>query len=119
MDHQQHDPSTYLHQSAFILLHQDYLDTLEKEGKSVGTIQTYNLVSRQFLEYLEERKVRNLAEVRGNEISSFIPIYFKTLPAKQYENGLIGISALSSDLLRARTLPNFALAMPSPVVLEE
>ena len=40
-NYQQHDPSSYLHQSAFILLYQDYLKTLEEEGKGAGTVQTY------------------------------------------------------------------------------
>ena len=71
------DHSPCLRQSAFILLHQDYLNYLKKEGKSADTIQICERVSGQFLEYLEQRKVRDIAEVRGNEISSFIPIISK------------------------------------------
>ena len=67
----------HLHQLAFILLHQDYLDFLKKEGKSAGTIRTRGRISRQFLEYLEQRKVRDITEVQGNEISSFIPVISK------------------------------------------
>ena len=76
------DPPIRLHQSAFLLLHQEYLNFLKKEGKAIGTIQIYDLVSRQFLEYLEERKVEDLAQVRGSEISTFIPFI-----AKQYQPG--------------------------------
>jgi integrase len=76
-NHQQHDSSTYLHQSAFILLYKDYLSTLEEEGKGAGTVQTYKVVSRQFLEYLEERKVTDLAEVEPNEVGLFIPYISK------------------------------------------
>jgi hypothetical protein len=36
----------YLHGSAYIQLFNDYLHYLEEEGKSVGTIQTYQAVSR-------------------------------------------------------------------------
>jgi hypothetical protein len=37
----------HLHQLAFILLHQDYLDFLKKEGKGAGTIRTHGRVSRK------------------------------------------------------------------------
>ena len=76
------DPPMRLHQPAYLLLHREYLNFLEKEGKEIGTIQIYDLVSRQFLEYLEERKVEDLAQVRGSEISTFIPFI-----AKQYQPG--------------------------------
>jgi integrase len=78
----QDNPPMRLHQPAYLLLHRVYLDFLEKEGKAIGTIQIYDLVSRQLLEYLEERKVENLAQVRGSEISAFIPFI-----AKQYQPG--------------------------------
>jgi hypothetical protein len=42
------DNPTCLIQSAYILLHTDYLNCLEKERKGAGTIQTYAIVSRQF-----------------------------------------------------------------------
>jgi site-specific recombinase XerD len=71
------DHSPCLRQSAFILLYTDYLNYLKKEGKSADTIQIRERVSGQFLEYLEKRKVRDIAEVRGNEISSFISIISK------------------------------------------
>jgi len=71
------DHSPCLRQSAFILLHTDYLNYLKKEGKSADTIQTHERISGQFLEYLEQRKIRDIAEVRGKEISSFIPIIAK------------------------------------------
>jgi hypothetical protein len=76
------DPPTRLHQSAYLLLHREYLNFLRKEGKGIGTIQIYDLVSRQFLEYLEERKVEDLAQVRGSEINTFIPFI-----AEQYQPG--------------------------------
>jgi site-specific recombinase XerD len=67
----------HLHQSAYLLLYADYLNYLKKEGKSADTIQTYKNVSRQFLEYLEQKKVKDIAEVGVNEISSFIPVFSK------------------------------------------
>ncbi|MCJ7483476.1 MAG: site-specific integrase [Thermodesulfovibrionales bacterium] len=76
------DPPMRIHQPAYLLLHREYLNFLEKEGKKIGTIQIYDLVSRQFLEYLEERKVEDLAQVRRSEISTFIPFI-----AKQYQPG--------------------------------
>lgn len=76
------DPPQRLRQPAYVLLHQDYLNCLKKEGKGLGTTQVYALVSRQFLEYLEERKVVDLAQVRGKEINTFI-----TFIANQYRPG--------------------------------
>ena len=42
------DNPTRLLQSAYMLLHKDYLNCLEKEGKGAGTIRIYEIVSRQF-----------------------------------------------------------------------
>jgi integrase len=89
----QEEPPTHIHQSAYILLHQEYLRSLKREGKRVGTLQVYEIVSRQFLEYLEERKVEDFSEVRGREVSDFIPFI-----AKQYQPGSVRtvLSALRS-----------------------
>jgi len=76
------DAPPRLLQPAYILLHRDYLKFLKKEGKGYGTIQIYDLVSRQFLEYLEERKIEHLVQVRRNDVSAFIPSI-----AKQYQPG--------------------------------
>jgi len=67
------DRSQDLHQAAYILLHTDYLHCLEEEGKGFGTLRIYETISRQFLQYLEQRGAREIAEVRLNEVSSFIP----------------------------------------------
>ena len=74
------DPPAYLHQSAYHRLHTDYLNYLRSEGKSLSTVQTYGIVARQFLEYLEQRDLQSIAEAGVNEISSFIPFV-----AKQYQ----------------------------------
>jgi site-specific recombinase XerD len=71
------DHPTHLQQSAYILLHKDYLNCLKKEEKGTGTIQTYEIVSRQFLEYLEQRKVKDISEVQLNDVSLFIPFISK------------------------------------------
>ena len=76
------DPPTQLHQSVYLLLHREYLTFLRKEGKKRGTLQTYEIVSRQFLEYLEARKVNELAEVQGKDVSDFLPFI-----AQQYQPG--------------------------------
>ncbi|NQV15483.1 tyrosine-type recombinase/integrase [bacterium] len=67
------DPPVCLHHAAYKYLHQEYCDFLKKEGKRPGTIQTYEIVGRQFLEYLEEKNLDELTEVRGNDVSAFIP----------------------------------------------
>jgi site-specific recombinase XerD len=103
----------HLHQLAFILLHQDYLDFLKKEGKSAGTIRTRGRISRQFLEYLEQRKVRDITEVQGNEISSFIPVI-----SKQHQATGMGavLSSLRSFLrfVESKNLTQFRLSNVVP-----
>ena len=103
----------HLHQLAFILLHQDYLDFLKKEGKSAGTIRTRGRISRQFLEYLELRKVRDITEVQGNEISSFIPVI-----SKQHQPTSMGtvLSSLRSFLrfVESKNLTQFRLSNVVP-----
>ncbi len=103
----------HLHQLAFILLHQDYLDFLKKEGKSPGTIRTRGRVSRQFLEYLEQRKVTDITEVQGNEISSFIPVI-----SKQHQPTGMGtvLSSLRSFLrfVESKNLTQFRLSNVVP-----
>ena len=76
------DPPPHLQQSANILPHQEYLNFLKKEGKRIGTVQVYDLVARQFLEYVEDRKIRCLANVRGRDVSAFLPCI-----AKVYQPG--------------------------------
>jgi integrase len=112
--YQKYASPTYLHQSAYILLHQDYLNCLKKEGKGIGTIQIYKIVSRQFLEYLEQMKVKDIAEVRGNEVSSFI-----TSISKRYQPTSMRtvLSAIRSFLkyIEGKDLTEFCLsnALPS------
>ena len=104
---------THLHQLAFILLHQDYLDFLKKERKSAGTIRTRGRISRQFLEYLEQRKVRDITEVQGNEVSSFIPVI-----SKQHQPTGMGVvlSSLRSFLrfVESKNLTKFCLSNVVP-----
>lgn len=70
----QEDRSTRLHQVAYRLLLRDFLDDLQQDGKSNRTIQTYAIVGRQFLEYLEHKKVADISEVRLTNVSRFIPL---------------------------------------------
>lgn len=76
------DRPLHLQQGAYILLHQEYLNFLKETGKKIGTVQVYELVSRQFLEYLEERNIHCLADVVGKQVSAFIPFI-----AKAYQPG--------------------------------
>ena len=78
--HHEDNSPTHLRQSAYILLHQDYLNCLEKESKGTRTIQSYGTVSRQFLEYLEQRGVKDISEVQLKDVSLFIPFI-----SKQYQ----------------------------------
>lgn len=107
------DPPAYLHQPAYILLHTDYFNCLKKEGKGDNTIQIYGLVSRQFLEYLEQRRVKDIAEVGVNEISSFVPFISKKYQPTSMRTVL---SALRSFLrfVESQNLTAFFLSRAIP-----
>jgi len=110
---QPYHPAAHLHQSAFILLHQDYLNGLEQEGKGAGTLNTYRIVSRQFLEYLEGRKIKDLAKVQGNDVSLFIPHISKLYQPSSMRTVL---SALRSFLgfMESRNRTEFCLSHAVP-----
>jgi hypothetical protein len=107
------DRPVYLHQSAYILLHTDYLNCLKKEGKGNGTIESYGIVSRQFLEYLEQEKVRDIAKVQLRDVSLSIPFI-----AKRYQPTSMGtvLSALRSFLrfVESKHLTEFFLSNAIP-----
>jgi integrase len=71
--YQKHASSTHIYESAFIFLHNEYINSLTQEGKSVSTVQLYDIVSRQFLEYLELKKIKNISAVQLNDVSLFVP----------------------------------------------
>jgi integrase len=78
--YQRYDTPIHLHQPAYILLLNDYVNNLKNEGKATSTIQTNEIVSRQFLEYLEKEKIWDIAEARLNITSLFAPYI-----SKQYQ----------------------------------
>lgn len=107
------DRPAYLHQPVYVLLHKDYINCLKKEGKSDNTIHGRELVSRQFLEYLEQRRIKDITEVGVNEISSFVLII-----SKKYQPTSMGsiLSALRSFLrfIESRDLTAFCLSLAIP-----
>jgi integrase len=107
------DNPTRLLQSAYILLHKDYLKSLEKEGKGTGTIRIYETVSRQFLKYLEQRKLKDISEVQLTDVSLFIPFI-----SKQYQPTSMRtvLSALRSFLrfVESKNLTVFYLSRAIP-----
>lgn len=74
-----------LHVSAYHLLHKEFIDCLNKEGKSNRTIQCYEIVSRQFLEYLEQKKIVAIYGVSLTDVSAFSPFI-----SKQYKPASMG-----------------------------
>jgi integrase len=74
------DLSNRLNQSGYRLLQQAFLKWLKKNGKADRTIQTYEIVARQFLEYLEHKELGNICEIRLSDVSLFIPYI-----SKQYQ----------------------------------
>ena len=69
--YQKHTLTTQFHQQNYILLQKEYLNSLKKRGISTRTIDYYEIVSRQFLAFLEQQKTNDIAEVRGNDIHLF------------------------------------------------
>ena len=108
------DPMTRLHQPAYVLLLNDYLNCLRKEGKSDRTIQSYEIFIRQFLEYLEQKKTWNISEVRLNTVSLFIPYISKRYQPTSMRTVL---SALRSFLRfvekKNQTICRLSQAIPS------
>lgn len=74
------DLSARLHQTIYILLLKDYLACLQKEGKSDRTIQFYEIIARQFLEYLEQKNIPEITEVQLKDVNLFLPFI-----SKQYQ----------------------------------
>jgi len=70
--YQKHTLTTQFHQQNYILLQKDFLNSLKKRGIGTRTIQYYEIVSRQFLAFLEQQKTNDIAEVRINDIHLFI-----------------------------------------------
>jgi site-specific recombinase XerD len=68
---------TQLHQSTYLLLLKAYLNHLQKEGKSAYTIEYYESISRQFLNYLEQRNIQAITEIQLDDIRLFIPFISK------------------------------------------
>lgn len=78
--YQKHNLTTQLHHSTYILLKKEYLNHLRREGKSDRTIHTYEIISRQFLEFLEQKEIKDIAQVRTKDVHLFIPYI-----SKQYQ----------------------------------
>jgi site-specific recombinase XerD len=78
--YQKHTLTTQFHHSTYILLQKEYLNHLRREGKGVRTIQFYEIISRQFLEFLEQKEIKDIAKVQTNHVRLFIPFI-----SKQYQ----------------------------------
>ncbi len=68
---------SHLHQTTYVLLLKDYRDFLKKVGKSSRTIEYYELFARQFLEYLEQKKIYEINLLKLQDVSLFIPFISK------------------------------------------
>ncbi|MBA4374964.1 MAG: hypothetical protein C0401_02175 [Anaerolinea sp.] len=112
-NYHKYDPPTYLHHSSYVLLLNDYVNNLKNEGKAFGTIQTYGIVSRQFLEYLELKNIKDIADVQLITVSLFIPSI-----SKQYQPTSMRtvLSALRSFLrfAKKKNLINCSLSRAIP-----
>jgi integrase len=109
------DNPSHLQQLAFLLLHKDYLDQLNQEGKSATTIENYGGISRQLLEFLEQQKFKDISEVRPQDINLFLPVISKRY---QTTNSMADVlTALRSFLrfveLKKRTTFCLSGAIPS------
>jgi site-specific recombinase XerD len=79
-NYQKHTLSTEIHQPTYILLQKEYLNGLQKEGKGAHTIELYEIVSRRFLDYLEQKNIKAISEIQLDDIRLFIPYI-----SKQYQ----------------------------------
>ena len=107
------DSPVHLHQAAYLRVQANYFSHLQAEGKAAGTLPNYRLVSRQFLEYLEQKEIKEIAAVGVNEISAFIPFI-----SKQYRPATMRtvLSALRCFLryLEAQELTSVCLSRAVP-----
>ena len=78
--YQKHTLTTQLRHSTYILLQKEYLNHLKRERKSVRTIQFCEIISRRFLEFLEQKEIKDIAQVHPKDIQLFIPFI-----SKQYQ----------------------------------
>ena len=76
-NYQKHIPANQIYQSAYIVMQKEFLNRLQKEGKGSRTIELYEIVSRQFLVYLEEKKIQVIAEIQLDDVRLFIPFISK------------------------------------------
>lgn len=74
------DLSARLHRTAYVNLLKDYLHDLQRAGKRDQTIQLYETIARQFLEYLEQKSISEFLAVQLTDISLFFSFI-----AKQYQ----------------------------------
>jgi integrase len=107
------EPSIYLHQAAYLRLQADYLHHLQTEGKSTSTGQKNGGIVRQFLEYLEQQDIQEIAQVGVKEISAFLPYI-----AQRYRPASMPtvLTALRSFLryVETRDLPPLCLSQALP-----
>lgn len=71
------DLSARLHYTASIFMLKEYLHDLQIKGKHDRTIQFYETIARQFLEYLEQKGISELLAVHLNDVSLFFPFISK------------------------------------------
>ena len=94
-NYQQHDPSSYLHQSAFILLYQDYLRLSRKKEKARVPCKPTGWFRGNFWNTWKREKSGDLAEVEPNDVSLFIPYISKLYQPSSMRTGLSGTPVIS------------------------
>jgi len=105
-------------QPAYILLQKEYLNKLKIEGISYRTIQLYETISKQFLEYLEQQKINNITDIQLDHIRLFIPFISKRYQPTSMRTVFSGMRSFLRFLEKKDvTLPYLSGVIP--VVLEE
>ena len=108
---------THLHQLAFILLHQDYLDFLKKKEKAPAPSELVGAFQGNSWNIWNRGKSGISQKSRGTR-SVPLSLLFRNSTSQLVWEWFYRLYVPFSGLLRARTSPNFALAMWYPVVLE-
>ena len=71
--HYKEDLSARLHQMAYQHLLKEYMHDLQSTGKHDRTIEFYEAIARQFLEYLERKGIPEMNAVQLQDVSLFFP----------------------------------------------
>lgn len=63
-----------LREPYFVEIFESYIQKLSKAGYGDGTVELYGMVAKEFLKYLEDRKVKSLDQLNPKDVGLFISV---------------------------------------------